>query len=68
MKEIKLQQLRENYKSSESEMSFAEYVKRESENDPNFFRWFFDEDLAEDFDASLSDEQREEFDDFVNSL
>lgn len=68
MKEIKLQQLLENFINSESEMSFSEYVKRESENDPNFFRWFFDEEFDNDFNLSLSDEQLEEFNDFVNSL
>ena len=68
IKSVKLQQLEENYKASESEMSFREYVEPESANDPTFFSWLFDTELDEDFDTSLSDEQREEFKEFINEL
>ena len=68
IKDYKKAQLAENYKQSDSEMSFAEYVIRESENDPNFFRFLFDETFDSDFDLSLTDEQKQEFNDFVNSL
>ena len=65
---IKLQQLEENYRASESEMSFREYVEAESNNDPNFFAWLFDEAFEEDFDMSLSDDQRVEFVEFMSNL
>lgn len=74
MKEIKLQQLKENYiaseggKEEERQLTLREYVEIESENDPNFFRWFFDEELDEDFDSSLTDEQKEEFKEFLSTL
>lgn len=61
--------LRENYKSVEdASMSFAEYVKLESESDPNFFRFFFDEAFENDFDDDLSEEQIEEFETFLKTL
>lgn len=39
----KIKVLEENYNNSDSEMTFSEYVRRESENDPNFFSWLYDE-------------------------
>ena len=67
MKEIKLQQLRENFNRSKSEMSFGEYVKRESENDPDFFRWLFDDDNLDGY-STLSIEQSNEFDEMLETI
>jgi hypothetical protein len=64
MKTIKdntLRTLRENYKESGEKISFNEWVNRESENDPNFFRFLFNKEFDNDFDADLSDEERKEF-------
>lgn len=63
-------QLRENYENNEvtSDITFKEYVEREAENDPNFFRCFFNEEFDNDFDNDLSDEQKEEFENYLNSL
>ena len=61
--------LRENYAAlNDSKMSFAEYVKLESESDPNFFRFFFDEAFENDFNDDLSEEQIEEFETFLKTL
>ena len=61
--------LRENYKSVEdASMSFAEYVKLESESDPNFFRFFFNEEFENDFDLDLTQEQEEEFKSYLKNL
>lgn len=60
--------LLENYKASNSSLSFIEYVEIEASNDPNFFRWLFDEEFDDDFDSSLSNEQREEYKNFLTSL
>ena len=65
---VKLQQLDSNYRASESEISFKEYVEQESINDPNFFAWLFDEAFEEDFDKSLSDDQKVEFAEFMSNL
>lgn len=55
--EHKIVALKENYKvycsnfsdGSGDGMSFADYVKRESENDPNFWFWLYDyEELPEE--------------------
>ncbi|WP_281799888.1 hypothetical protein [Segatella maculosa] len=51
----------------EEPTTFKEYVMRESENDPNFFGWLFDDGHIEG-DYDLTDEQKQEFDDFINSL
>lgn len=48
--------------------SFREYVEMEAQSDPDFFRWLFDVDLEQDFDSSLTDEQRAEYADFLNTL
>lgn len=68
IKDYKKAQLEENYKQSNSDMTFAEYVQCESENDPHFFRFLFDEAFDSDFDLSISDEQKAEFNDFLDSL
>lgn len=61
--------LRENFAAlNDSTMSFAEYVKLESENNPNFFRFFFNEEFENDFDIDISDDQRKEFDCFLKSI
>lgn len=60
--------LEEQYKSSLSDCTLREYVLTESENDPNFFRWLFNEDFDDDFDTSLSDEQRELYNEFLETL
>lgn len=44
------------------------YVERESDNDPGFFRWLFDNDNLSDFGFNLSKEQKQDFEDFLNKL
>ena len=67
IKEYKKQVLIENYESANNpaDISFKEYVERESQNDPNFFRFLFEEEFEDDFYFSLTDEQREEFEEFL---
>lgn len=67
IKNIKIQQLIENYESANNpaNISFKKYVERESQNDPNFFRFLFEEEIEDDFDFSLTDEQREQFEEFL---
>lgn len=67
IKDIKKEKLIENYESANNpaDISFKEYVERESQNDPNFFRFLFEEEFEDDFDFSLTDEQREEFEEFL---
>jgi hypothetical protein len=36
--------------------------------DPQFFRWLFEEDFDNDFDISLTDEQRQEYLNWFNTL
>ena len=64
----KIQVLTENYKNSVKNgetCEFAEWVKLESQSDPNFFRWLFDDDSLQDFSAG---EHEEEFVEFCDAL
>lgn len=76
----KTQVLNENYRNyiggelsieqelDSEKMGFVEWVQNESENDPQFFRWFFDAELDQDFDSSLSEEQREIWADYISLI
>lgn len=52
------------------DMTFAEYVETSAENDPRFFKFLFDnaENIEHDFDISLTDEQRAEYEEYLSSL
>jgi len=62
--ESKLQVLNEN----RGDIELKEYVEANAQSDPNFFRWLFSEEFANDFDQSLSDEQKEEYQTWLSSL
>ncbi len=68
IKSNKKQVLIEQYSQLDSSSTFKEYVERESENDPIFFRWLFDKEFEQDFDSSLSSEEKEQYNDFLNEL
>ena len=64
----KIQVLTENYNNSIAAgetCEFAEWVKLESQSDPNFYRWLFDDENLQDFSAG---EHEEEFEEFCNAL
>lgn len=63
----KVQQLKENYEKQVNtyEVSFREFIELEAQSDQNFFRWLFDEELENDFDSSLTEEQRKEYKRFL---
>lgn len=60
--------LTENFKQGAAGSTLKEYVLSEANSDPNFYRWLFGADLEQDFDTSLTDEQKSEFQSFLNSL
>lgn len=68
----KVQVLTENYnnyiENGDDNITLREYVECEAESDPNFFRWLFDDDGLGDFNFGLSDEQREEYRNFIENL
>ena len=51
--EDKLNKLFDNYVNSDTSLEFSEYVTRESLNDPDFFRWLFDDPDISDFGENL---------------
>ena len=71
-RDYKEQVLRENYnnyiQSGSDDITFREYVERYADNDPNFFRWLFDDGELGDFDFGLRDEQIEEYREFIEEL
>lgn len=44
------------------------YVECGSDNDPGFFRWLFDDCDISDFGFNLSDEQKQDYEEFLNKL
>lgn len=60
--------LREYYEEVEGYITFREYVEFESDSDPGFFAWLFDDSDIDDFGKNLTSEQKEMFEDFLNSL
>lgn len=72
-KEYALQVLQENYADylrngdPNDITTLREYVEAQAESDPSFFRWLFNNDDLDDF-ADLTDEQKEEYQNFLNEL
>lgn len=64
----KIQVLEENFRNAETSLTFREWIEQEAQNDPDFFRFLFDEDLEGDFDSSLSEEQRDAFQEFLSEV
>lgn len=71
-KEYALQVLQENYENYRKNgdpadpTTLREYVEAQSESDPNFFRWLFNSVDIDDF-TDLTDDQKEEYKDFLDS-
>lgn len=67
--ENKKQVLVENFSAynGEEPATLRGYVEREADNDPNFFCWLFDDGNIESY-SDLTDEQKQEYKDFVDSL
>ena len=47
--------------------TLREYVETQEETDPGYFRWLFNNDDLNDF-ADLTDEQKKEYQNFLNEL
>ena len=54
--------------ANSNDYTLKEYIESEADSDPNFFRFLFSADFDNDFDMSLTDNQREEYKEFLNSL
>ncbi len=50
IKENKIAVLRENFAQNEGSENFGEWVRLESQSDPGFYRWLFDDSQLPDFD------------------
>ncbi len=72
--EYALQVLQENYENyrkngeADDPTTLREYVVAQSETDPGFFRWLFNSEDVADFGTNLTDEQKEEYRDFLDIL
>lgn len=67
--ENKKQVLVENFSAynGEEPATLRGYVEREADNDPNFFGWLFDDGNIESY-SDLTDEQKQEYKNFLDSL
>ena len=67
--ENKKQVLVENFSAynGEEPATLRGFVEREADHDPNFFGWLFDDGNIESY-SDLTDEQKQEYKDFVDSL
>ena len=66
--DYKKQILSENYRYYEGELSFAEYVKAEQENDPDFFRWLFELYESDEYFEDFYCPDEYEFEEFLSTL
>ena len=57
-----------NRQTNFDKMSLYEYATTQADNDPDFFRWLFDDGEISDFGINLTDEQQQEYTNFINSL
>ncbi|MBR8726263.1 hypothetical protein [Bacteroides pyogenes] len=56
--------LKENYRQGKHEISFMEWLELESENDPYFWMWLFNDENLES-PTLLTDEHRQLYIDFL---
>ena len=69
IKDFKKQQLEESYiQGGNAAISYKEWVEQEAENDLHFYSWIFDDDSIDDFGTGMSDEQKNEFNEFISNL
>jgi hypothetical protein len=64
----KIEALKASFSQVENDMTIREYVEMEAESDPNFFRFLFSTELEHDFDTSLTENQRDEYQQFLKGL
>ena len=50
------------------DLTLCEHVELCAEHDPQFFRWLFEEDFEDDYFFSLTDEQLQAYEAWVQSL
>ena len=55
------------FNGGEEPATLKGYVEREADNDPNFFGWLFDDGNIESY-SDLTDEQKQEYKNFLDSL
>ena len=55
------------FNGGEEPATLRGYVEREAENDPGFFGWLFDDGNLEGY-YDLSEEQMQEYNQFINNL
>lgn len=72
--EYALKVMRENYneyrRSGEPDdpTTLREYVEAQADSDPAFFGWLFSDDDIKDFGTNLTDDQKEEYKNFLDEL
>lgn len=73
-KDYALRVIKENYDNyrrngdPDDTTTIREYVEAEADSDPAFFGWLFSDDDIKDFGTNLTDEQKEEYQSFLDEL
>jgi hypothetical protein len=49
-------------------VELRKYVEASAQSDPNFFRWLFEEEFDNDFDFSMTEVQKEEYQNWLKTL
>lgn len=52
----------------ETGITLREYVEREAENDPAFFKWLFDDGDINDFGTNLPEDKKAEYQEWLEEL
>lgn len=66
--ENKIQVIKANHSLAEGGISIREYVENERAADPAFMRMLLDDDALEDFGGNMTEEQEEEYQEFLSKL
>lgn len=64
----KIQVLKESLSEIAGNMTLREYVENEKAADPGFMNWLFDDPNLDDYGSNMSDEQEQEFQEFLSKL
>jgi hypothetical protein len=60
--------LKEGYWYTHTLLTLRESAVLESESDPDFYRWLFNDDIINDFGSNLTDDQIKETNKFFEAL
>jgi hypothetical protein len=64
----KIKVIKANYSLVEGDITLREYVENERAADPSFMRLLLDDDSLEDFGGNMTEEQEQEYQEFLSKF